>query len=341
VRWWRVALLATIVLVTAGAAWAFLREGSELTQALAQRGRIVAAEPIGGAPIEGTELVPLARAPAVAEALAGDQPARLVSALEAQRAQGLVLGASLEPATSASNLRQRLSRYQSVDGLQGLLLTPRHALYGLLPTRGLSAAHREALAVIARGLLEGKAPPRVGLFPPALREVRPVEVMVLLRQGSRPRLWRSARGSSLARALVTASVVARKRWLEREQAMGVKLDSALPRLHVDVALLEDDGTVGERSPQFIDRVFGPEHGVGYERKGAWRYLLPDDTREAGGGQASRAYRKLFADDGLPEDSLQRADIRLYRLRVRTIASSAPEPEPNDGLGPVEPDEIAE
>jgi len=164
--------------------------------------------------------------------------------------------------------------------------------------------------------------------------------MVLLRKAGRARLWRSARGNSIASALLTASIVARQRWQEREQAMGGPLDALLPQMDVEVALLGDDGTVGETNAAYIDRVFSPSHGVAYERRGAWRYFLPDTTALEGKGRASVAYRKLFVEDGLPEDSFTRSELRLYRLIVQTLAVSQAIPQVDDGLAPVHsPDEI--
>lgn len=336
--------LVAVAVLSAAAAVLLSPKDDALEEALSERGRVVV---VGvGVPqaLDGSTLVPVARLPEIAAALEGKDPERLVAALDEAKTSVLVLAArpaSRPGSAEGMKLRGQLERYVSVDGLRGLFLSSTHAVYGREPTHSLSEAHRQALAVVARGLLAGKAPPRLSSFPAPLREVRPVEVMVLLRRGLRPRLWRSARGSSLARALLTAAVVARKRWTEREQAMGSPLDRVLPELDIDVALLQDDGTIGERAPQFIDRVFGPEHGVGYELKGAWRYLLPDDTHEYGNGRASRAFEKLFAEDGLPEGSLTRQELRLYRLRVRTLATSPREPGPSDGLGEVDPDALLE
>ena len=156
----------------------------------------------------------------------------------------------------------------------------------------------------------------------------------------RARLWQSARGNSIASALLTASIVARQRWQEREQAMGGSLDELLPQMDVEVALLGDDGTVGEDNAAYIDRVFLPTHGVAYERRGAWRYFLPDTTALEGNGSASAAYRKLFVEDGLPAESFSRNEVRLYRLIVQTLAVSKAIPRVDDGLAPVNsPDEI--
>jgi hypothetical protein len=316
-----------------------LRGTGALREALTERGR-VAVERLGELPVsdvQGATLLELERLPGLAAALDGSDARALVRALEQQHVDALLMVPAATP-KAGERLRDRLHRYEPIAGLRGLQLSPRIALYALEPFEALPAAQRDALAVVARRVVAGERSPQVGSFPEALRRVLPVEVVVLLREGTQPRLWRSARGSSLARALLTASEVARERWQEREQAMGGPLDRLLPRLQVEVALLIDDGTVEDRDPAFIDRVFFPVHGVGYERKGAWRYLLPEDTAEL--GRASRAYRKLFVDDGLPADSFNRHELRLYRMRMAPLAVSPAQPLPDDGLdAPRTPDEV--
>jgi hypothetical protein len=155
-----------------------------------------------------------------------------------------------------------------------------------------------------------------------VRRLDPVEVMVLLRAGDEPKLWRSARGSSFARALLTATAIARQRWIERSAALGGKLPVMLPTLTVELDLLQDDGEIGTRTDSFIDLVTSLEHGVGYERKGGWQYLLPEATHKHG-QKPSRAYRQLFKDNGLPGDSVDQPDLRLYRLAVQRIGVSEP------------------
>jgi hypothetical protein len=310
-----------------------------LRDALTERGKVAVERlaDLGVAQVQGATLLDDSAVPGLDAALDGKDPARLIATLRDRQVDVLLLRPTAEP-RSASSLRARLRRYEPIDGLRGLQLSPSIALYALEPLASLPAAQRSALAVVARRVVSGERSPQVASFPEPLRRVYPVEVMVLLREGDQARLWRSARGSSLARALLTAAEVARERWHEREQAMGGPLDRLLPRLQVEVSLLIDDGTVAVRDPAFIDRVFFPAHGVGYERKGAWRYLLPDDTAEL--GRASAAYRKLFADDGLPVDSFDRHELRLYRLRVYPLAVSPPVPQPEDGLtAPRTPDEI--
>jgi hypothetical protein len=319
-----------------------VRGFAEIERALTGRGRVAVAGPSSWLSIRptGAQLVPVASEAALARALERRDPAALLAAIAGAGIDALLLQPGAPGAPDRDSLHARLGRYEGVEGLRALYLSHRAALYARDPVDQLPEAHRQATAVVARAIIGGARPPKTSSFPESLRRLRPVEVMVLLRRGQSARLWRSARGSSIASALVTAAVVARQRWQEREQAMGGPLAEHLPRMDVEIALLEDDGTVAERDPAFIDRVFGAQHGVGYERKGAWRYLLPEATAEQGKGRASRAYRKLFADDGLQSDSLEHSELRLYRLLVRTLAVSRAEPPRQDGVSPVRaPEEV--
>jgi hypothetical protein len=269
---------------------------------------------------DGTTLVAASEVPGLDALLDGTDEAALARALADGGIAGIVAdgrGAPTEPRT----MRERLAAYAPFDHLQAVYLAPSAALY--VPRSGLvlSEPHPFALAYVARAILGGARPPRVQSFPEPLRRIRNVEVMVMIEEGDRPRLWRSARGSSIARALVTASIVARQRWTEREPAMGGPLDDQLASLGVAVYLLDEDGSLGSRSPAFVERVFTPEHGVAFDHLGTWRYLLPDATRERGEGSAMRAYAALFSDSDMPEDSASREDVRLYRLLARLLARS--------------------
>jgi hypothetical protein len=311
---------------------------ADLQRALAQRGRVAVLEDGVQLSAPGTQLVHARSLPGLLAALEGKQGEAVAQALS----KGSLHALWIDPraAHAPGSVAARIARFEHVEGLRGLYVSRRAALYAADPIDALGTLERQALAGVARGLLGGARMPRLSSFPEALRRVQSVEVMVLLLEGDKPRLWRSARGSSLARALLTAASVARQRWIEREQAMGGALDAMLPSLRVEVALLGDDGTVGERDDAFLDRAFGPEHGVGYDDKGSWRYLLPDATRQKGKGRASVAYRALMADDGLSEASFEREDLRLYRLFVSTLATSEPAPAPDDGLAPVRtPNEV--
>lgn len=342
----RAALAGAVLLAIAAVLLRFdllrVRGSADLERALTERGRVAVAGPSSWLSIRaaGCELVPISSVPALARALVGADPAALRQAIEHADVDVLMLQPSADGAQGGQSLHSRLARYDRLPGVRALYLSRHAILYAPDPVDQLPPAHRQATAVVARALIGGARPPKTSSFPASLRRLRPVEVMVLLRRGQSARLWRSARGSSIASALITAAVVARQRWQEREQAMGGPLSVHLPRMDVEVALLEDDGTVAERDPAFIDRVFSKQHGVGYERKGAWRYLLPDATAEQGKGRASRAYRKLFKDDGLPVESFERRELRLYRLLVQTLAVAKAEPVPADGVSAVRsPDEV--
>jgi hypothetical protein len=333
-----IGMLAGIAVFAAGSVtWRACATDSRLRAALSRRG-VVAVwgdTRLAKLGVEGTQLVRADMVPALADALRSRDEDRVVAALRASRIDAVLVPSVVAAEAGQGSVLLRLARYHHVSGLRGIHLAREGMLAAPEPDAPLGVREREAVAAVARGLLGGADPPSVASFPPPLRSLRPVEVMVLLRSGGRARLWRSARGSSIARALITAATVARKRWSEREQAMGGPIDRALPRLDVEVSLLEDDGTLGDRDPDFIDRAFGEDHGVAYEYKGAWRYLLPAATRERGSGRASVAYRALFTDDGLPPESLANAALRLYRLKVHDLARSLAAPAPKDAVSDVQ------
>lgn len=316
-------------------------EHSLLERALVGRGRIAW---VGGdasqhwAP-SGAQVEALPDSSPLLAQLRDDDSAAIVASLAERGFQGLLV--DQHAANAASGVLKRMGDYAHIEGLQGVYFDHGSALYALDPVRVWSPRLRAGLAMVARRLVAGSTPPQLRSFPEAVRRLDPVEVMVLLRNGDEPRLWRSARGSSFARALLTATAVARQRWIERSATLGGRLNDVLPTLTVELALLQDDGELGARNAQFIDRVITAEHGVGYERKGGWHYLLPDATHHAG-RSASRAYQQLFTDDGLEADSIDNRELRLYRLAVQRIGVSDPQPVPDDGLSDVaEPDEVLE
>jgi hypothetical protein len=309
-------------------------ERTLLERALVGRGHIalVGDGDWAGLHASGATLTPVSASPAVAASLDAGDPAALVAAMVQAGVHGLLVE-TLPPGASGHPLRGRLARFARLPGLQGVFFAESAALYALDPVRDWSPVLRDGLAELTRRLLGGAEPPRTSSFPEPVRRLDPVEVMVLLRSGSQPRLWRSARGSSFARALLTAADVARQRWIERSQALGGPIQQMLPRLTVEVALLQDDGEIGVRNASFVDRVVKPLHGIGYERKGSWHYLLPE-AAHSGGRRASAAFQQLFRDDGLSEDSLDNRDLRPYRLAVQSIGVSEPPPRPDDGLSDV-------
>lgn len=312
---------------------------------LRDRGRIavVGAEDLTRLEVTGTELVPAASVEGLQAALEGTDEAALAEVLT-ERGIGNVIvdgrrGGSLEEGASIAD---RLAAYGNMESLRGVHLSPTAALYERRRGLDLEGELGDALARAARQIVSGARLPRIRAFPEPLRRTRNVEVMVMLSRGGRPRLWRSARGGSIARALITAASVARQRWQEREQLMG-SIDEQLPRMTVQVFLLEEDGTLGDRTPAFVERVFTEDHGVAFEERGSWHYLLPRATRERGGGSAMAAYQAAFEDAGLAyqaegdggaeeaaelardafQRSFSRSDIRLYRLVAREVGTSEP------------------
>ena len=342
---------AVIVALGAAAVW-IAGKGAlgddDLRNQIERRGRLVV---IGSDDLRelagsGAEGVAEDEVSGLGEVLDGVDGAALAGALAAADLDGLVIEDCFRdwpalPTTEAEprSLRQILCRYGSVPSLSASYLAAAAAIYVPSWSDELGASDRLALAHVGRSLLAGARPPRLASFPEPLRRMRSVEVMVMLRERGQRRLWRSARGSSIARALITAAVVARQRWTERERALGGPIDDVLPRLDLEIMLLEEDGTLGDRGEGFVSRVFGPEHGVAFERKGTWRYLRPEATAERGQGSALVAYAGLFEDHGLDPDSLSRSDLRLYRLATKLLArSSAPSPvgSPDPLTGPAGP-----
>ncbi|MEZ4249005.1 MAG: hypothetical protein R3B99_12265 [Polyangiales bacterium] len=312
-------LVVALLLFASAGVWWVVRAPSfdgGLHKELERRGRVVVVGDPGlvGTAVDGTTLV--APGP-LASALEGRDEAALLAAMRDADVEALLVAQGGRLESNDAALEAQLRSYRPLEQLRAVYLTPTHALYapGIRSDLGESG---EALPRIARAILEGEAPPRISRFPEPLRRIRSVEVMVLLRDAGQARLWRSARGSSIARALVTASVVARQRWAERSEALGGPLPRRLPLLDVEVSLLEEDGTLGTTSPAFVERSFFAEHGVAYERPGVWRYLLPEATRSAGNGSAVKAYESLFADNALPTDSLRRRDMRFYRLLTTVV-----------------------
>lgn len=327
-------LAGALVLVAGGAIALFVVYApappatASLAVELRDRGRIAVAgeDDLLRIRADGAQLIPAGEIEGLSDALAGSDEDRLDAVLREAGIAGILVDGRrrpTEPPAEGASLAERLRAYDHFEALQGLHLTPVAGLYVRRRVLRLPQEMGDALARAARQIVAGSTLPRVRSFPEPLHRTRNVEVLVLLRDGDRPRLWRSARGGSIARALVTAASVARERWAGREPAMGGSIDQRLPSLSVEIYLLEEDGTLGDRSAPFVERAFTREHGVAFEDRGSWHYLLPEHTRERGEGSAVRAYRALFEDEGLPADSLETRELRLYRLVARPVGTSAP------------------
>jgi hypothetical protein len=266
----------------------------------------------------GLDWDPLEAHPAVEEAVRGVDPDRLREALEDAGLQGLWVPVSPEALTGAElPLDDRFAAGGVVRGFRGEALTTDGLLYVIDDTQWPVVLSDRVLARVARGILEGSAPPPLDAFPEELTQPQAVEVLVLLSGGRGPQLWRSARAQSIAEGLITASLAARERWEERTETMGGPLGDRLDQLDVEVAFLFDDGTFDPGALSLIDALVKPRHGVAYEQPARWRYLLPRTTQAA--ETPTDAYRRLFRENDLAEDSFERRDLRLYRLRMQTVS----------------------
>ena len=256
--------------------------------------------------------------PAVATAAEGTDPDALRRAMRDAGLQGLWIAAA--PSTTPDPERplgKRFSAGEIVRGFRGAALTATGLLYVRDETEWSAAMTDRVLARVARQILEGNKPPPLDAFPVELLRAQPVEVLVMLTGARGPKLWRSARSQSIADGVVTASLAARERWEERMETMGGPLLERLDELDVHVAFLFADGTFDADAVSLIDSLVKPRHGVAYEQPSRWRYLLPRATHNA--ESPTEAYRRLFRDNGLPEDSFGRRDLRLYRMRMQTVS----------------------
>ena len=306
----------------------------------AGRGRVLlgpALASLGEQHVEGVKWVRWERAPAPVRStlLEGNDGRRAAAALREAGIDGVLVALAEPPAArgrdaGSGTVHGRLAAARHVAGWRGVLLRPEAVLYEPADVHEPTARERAVIGQVARGILEGRRPPRITSFPPAWRRIRTSEVMVAVRTPrGKLRLWRSARASSMARALLTACSVARQRWMEREEALGGPIEEVLPRMRVEVALLLDDGTLLEHGPAFLDRVVTKEHGVGFEQGGGWHYVLPEGRQ---GVSASRALAQLVERQGLPSSALQRGDVRVYRFVVVPLAESGPDPLLVEGAG---------
>jgi hypothetical protein len=270
----------------------------------------------------GTQFVSVQEIPSLLSSLSRNSPSDLFEAMSRAGVQGLIFRDREDTvAGEQTTLEKRLLAYRRILGLQCAFLSPLATLYIRHPEEALPPIAKKAVAGVVRGILSGARPPRISSFPEPLRRFRESEVMVSLRQGERTRLWRSAKGNSIARALIAAASIARRRWIERESMMGDPLNDLLPKLDVDVFLLVDDGTVLVRDPGFIERVFTRDHYVAYQWRGSWRYQVPKPTGNINRRSAVEAYQRLFIKNNLPPGSLQRTDLRLYRVAASLLAHS--------------------
>lgn len=248
-----------------------------------------------------------------------------------------VSGVLVSTTESGDSVAARLARFEHVDGLSAKLLSGDYAFYARSEALPIGE-YGELIPQIARQILGGASRPPLASFPPILREPGEVEVLVVLRDRGVRRLWRSARGTTIASALITASMTARSRWRERESALGGPLGDRLDRLDVEVYLIEHAGVLETRTLSFFERALpepeagseaarvGPElevHGFGlaFNSTSGWKYLLPRATAEtrARGGMGA-AVERLFEEARMPDASLDNTGIEFFRIRLRFLGA---------------------
>jgi hypothetical protein len=306
------ALAALGLLLWSGARALVPSSTPALCEALAKR-RVVEVFAAGEVDLR-CEGVRLERADgALVSALAQADETALIAALRRHKASAIAVAPG-----QRDGVRGRLAAREHVAGMRGVVLSPELSVYAPAREVELSFEEREALAYVARALLRGAREPNVASFPPSLRRVERVEVMVLLSRRGEPRLWRSARATSIARGLLTASRVARDRWREREQAMGGPLAKQLLELDVEVLLLSEDGTLLGRQSAFVDQAVKPQHGIGFDHRTSWHYVLPRDLPRQGG--AYKALTQQLGEQGLTLAALD-SDARIYRFLPQSLAVS--------------------
>lgn len=308
-----------VVIVTAvGICASCEMKRSPLEEACARRGRVTL---VGGATrtrCDETEIV--AESAGLRAALRGEDAEKVLRALRAERAAGMLV--ALDVGARGRGVGARLARAEPVDGLRTLALARGVTFVepDVLPT--LTERESWALAEVARRVLTGTTPPVLSQFPHSLRAPVPVEVMILVREHGNPIFWRSARGGSIASALLLALSVSRARWEDRASVLRGRIEERVPRLDVEVWLLAEDGTYSERDRALLDATVNGHHGVGYESRAGWFYELPERLR---GKRGVEAFEQLFEANALDEHAFDRQDLRLYRFRATRLARSAPEP----------------
>lgn len=270
------------------------------------------------------DIVPLAQAEKVASALAGNDEEALERSLAAQAFDGVLLAgnaAAPEHADAPSSLLHALRNYASLVTLPAQALSSRLSIYRRRAPPRLAPAAQQQLTALTLALLRQETPPPGTVWPSFDASGEPLEIMVMLRQGGRPLVWRASRDASLARATTAAALAVRQRWRERQAAFHGALRQQLPQLQLEVAWLRRDGELIERHAAFMRRTITAEHGIGYDRRGRWQYALPGSLRQHAGESPWQAYRRLFRAQGLPADSHGRADLHLYRFVVVPLTTS--------------------
>ncbi len=258
----------------------------------------------------------------LSRALDGRDTASVAAALRAARVDGLLVRTDSPQGAPGSALRA-LNEYRAVPGVTATWMDHTMALYEVREAPIVSAEDAPRIIECVRLMVEGAAAPPERLFPEPLRGARPAEVMVVVRDGNAPILWRAVRGGSVARAMVDATYAVIDRWNTRQQQAYGPLREAIRRMPLTVAIFYDKGTLDTRESAWLDRaVDANTFAVGYERLGRWEYVLPPATGSPS-RKASTALADLVRAHDVPPPGFQRTDLTLYRFRaLQMIEQSA-------------------
>lgn len=258
----------------------------------------------------------------LASVLDGRDPRALAAAMRGARIDGLLVRTDRSQGAAGTVLRG-LSEYRAMPDVTATWMDRDAALYEVRERPMVSESEAPQVLECVRLMIEGAAAPPERIFPEPMRGARPAEVMVVVRDGASPILWRAVRGSSAARALVDATYAVIDRWNTRQQQLYGSLRQAIRRMPLTVAIFYDKGTLDTREPAWIDQsVDASVFAVGYERMGRWEYVLPP-TGGAPSRRASVALADLVREHDVPPPGYQRTDLTLYRFRaLQLIEQSA-------------------
>ncbi len=269
-----------------------------------------------------TPIVDYRRFDGLARALEGRSLATVAAGLRASRVDGLLVRTDAPQGEAGTALRA-MSELRPIPGVTATWLDRTMALYEAREAPAVSEEDAPRLIECVRLMVEGAAAPAERLFPEPLRGARPAEVMVVVRDGNAPILWRAVRGGSTARALVDATYAVIDRWNTRQQQTYGPLRDAIRRMPLTVAIFYDKGTLDTREPAWLDRAVDTRvFAVGYERLGRWEYVLPPATG-SGARRASVALGDLVREHDVPPPGFQRPDLTIYRFRALQLIEQRP------------------
>ncbi len=328
---WIFALVASLLVVALGAAW---RGGlvrapwsdryDRLVDQLRDRGTVavLGGVPLGMPAVE-TSITDARRVAGLGAALDGIDGNAVGSAMSRAHLDGLLVRTDGVVRAPAGSVAARLATLRPVSGLSAVFVDDTTALYERDEPVALSADDARRLVSVARLVLSSAAAaPSERIFPESLRRAHPVEVGIVVRDGASPLIWRSARGGSIARALLDGTFSLMNRWSTPMHDRYGSLHDALLTRRLTVSIFHDKGVLGARSPEFLRRAAGPGWSVGYERTANWEYVLPASPGAAAVDPVD-ALRNLARERGVPAPGYLRPEVTLYRFRAVQLIEREP------------------